>query len=538
VLNPLTRGDIFNREFLAFHDSTRSIRLERQVRGVELLSSKEKLMAGLPSFATYFGRDMLVTALLMQPIWSQAMSEHVVASVLRKLSPKGEVSHEEALGGQAIREHAQEYNALMAAGKPGPATDVLRQLSQVRENYSMVDDEFQFPVLVATYLTDARVMPARKRSFLAATDAANPNASRLALLLRNLMLVADLTSTYVQEPSAENLVAFPARREGGYAAASWRDSGVGYGGGRFAMDVNVIWVPRALASIATILRSLRELGFSQSDLERAAPALSSSLLGKYTRDSTALTRALETWRGTARHFTVRLARDEVDARVTRKLASLPDQEARYWREVAARTSIPNEGLEFLALSLDARGEPIAIANTDVATRWFLEDITEQVRADPRRAPAALREIAVTQLRYPYGLLVPELGPLVANDAFATPAVWAAFRRDDYHSPRVVWGREVNLLLLGLMRQIGAAYDEAGQLRDVRLRPYVDALHAALRDTRAAVEVSGLKHNELWSYRIERGQLQPIRWGSSSDVQLWNLTNLVVEFLRARTPGQQ
>ena len=63
-------------------------RMERQVRGVELLSSKEKLMAGLPNFATYFGRDMMMTALMMRPIWTAGMSEHVIASVLRKLGPQ------------------------------------------------------------------------------------------------------------------------------------------------------------------------------------------------------------------------------------------------------------------------------------------------------------------------------------------------------------------------------------------------------------------------------------------------------------------
>ncbi len=48
---------------------SRPRRLERQVRGVELLSTREKLMAGLPNFATYFGRDMMMTALMMRPIW-------------------------------------------------------------------------------------------------------------------------------------------------------------------------------------------------------------------------------------------------------------------------------------------------------------------------------------------------------------------------------------------------------------------------------------------------------------------------------------
>ena len=66
-LTPLARDSIFNRPFLDFlaltrraaQDSTRGRRIEREVRSVELLSSAEKLMAGLPNFATYFGRDML-----------------------------------------------------------------------------------------------------------------------------------------------------------------------------------------------------------------------------------------------------------------------------------------------------------------------------------------------------------------------------------------------------------------------------------------------------------------------------------------------
>ena len=124
-LTPLSREEIFTPEFLDFLAAanaagsaggaaeTRARWMERQVRGVELLSSREKLMAGLPNYATYFGRDMLVAALMMRPIWRDEMSEFVVASVLRKLSPSGEVSHEEALGGQAVREAAAEYAALV-----------------------------------------------------------------------------------------------------------------------------------------------------------------------------------------------------------------------------------------------------------------------------------------------------------------------------------------------------------------------------------------------------------------------------------------
>src|SRR6185437_16027631 len=173
ALTPLTRDAIFNPAFLSFlararaaaHGSAtsaaglRARRLEREVRSVEVLSSNEKLMAGLPNFATYFGRDGMMTALMMQPIWRPAMSAHVIASVLRKLGPNGDVSHEEALGEQAIGDHAEIYDSLMtvyerAAGDSGQADsalaaarDVLANLRRVRENYHMMDDEFQLPVL-------------------------------------------------------------------------------------------------------------------------------------------------------------------------------------------------------------------------------------------------------------------------------------------------------------------------------------------------------------------------------------------------------
>src|SRR5437762_12463218 len=97
-------------------------------------------MAGLPSFATYFGRDMLMTALLMQPVWAPAVSEHVVGSALGKLSPAGDVSHEEALGGQAIREDAAEYTRLVSACQLGRGPALLGRLAATGEHSGTGDD--------------------------------------------------------------------------------------------------------------------------------------------------------------------------------------------------------------------------------------------------------------------------------------------------------------------------------------------------------------------------------------------------------------
>ena len=90
ALTPLSRDEIFNDDFRRFQAAVaadpahpdRLRRLEREVRGAELLTYGEKLMAGLPNFATYFGRDMLMTALLMRPVWQPAMQEHVIASAV------------------------------------------------------------------------------------------------------------------------------------------------------------------------------------------------------------------------------------------------------------------------------------------------------------------------------------------------------------------------------------------------------------------------------------------------------------------------
>src|SRR5437016_9263666 len=285
ALVPLGRAEIFNEDFQRFAAQVRadtahpltSRRLEREVRGVELLCYREKLMAGLPNFATYFGRDMLMTALLMQPVWAPAMSEHVVGSALGKLSPAGDVSHEEALGGQAIRENAAEYNRLVSAGHLARARALLGHLAVTRENYIMVDDDFQLPVVAARYLADARVPADRKRAFLR-------EGHRLERLIANLALVARRTAPYARDPVATKLVSFPRAPDGHWISASWRDSGVGYGGGRFALDVNAIWAPHALTGVATILDALKELGLK--------PAIPAGPLAALARDRAALEREI------------------------------------------------------------------------------------------------------------------------------------------------------------------------------------------------------------------------------------------------------
>ena len=558
ALTPLRRDEIFNADFLDFlgeaqrarGDSAGTLlgrRLERLVRGVELLSSEEKLMAGLPNYATYFGRDMMMTALMMRPIWAPAMSEHVVASVLRKLSPEGGVSHEEALGGQAIREHGAEYAVMVAESRRlvrrgertqadsvlAAARDRLGDLQRVRENYMMRDDEFQLPVLAASYLADPAVPAERKRAFL--VERTPGGASHLSLLLRELGYVTTLTAPYARDPSPENLVEFPRRDSTHWYSASWRDSGAGYAGGRFAMDINALWAPQALAGIADILAAVRSLGFSADSVIAATSGIDSTPVAAYLRDSLSLRRAVDTWRGARRHFEVAFAPAQIEQRVAAKLASLPVAERQYWSRVMRTSGAARESLGFLALSLDGRGRPIPVVSTDPATGLFLHDMTADVLRRALPTDSVLRLVDPLVRPYPVGLFVDSLGTVVANDAYASPAVWRSFEADTYHSPRVVWGREVNLVILGIARQIGGAYDEAGRLRDPGLASYVGALQEAMRRTSAAVDASGFSQSELWSYRVVEGRLRPVRYGIASDLQLWSSTDLAVQYVLSRLP---
>jgi len=556
-LSPLYRDQIFNAPFLRFLADARAAstrgapgsavvsryrRLEREVRSVELLSSKEKLMAGLPNYGTYFGRDMMMTSLMMQPIWANTMAEYVIASVLRKLGPEGDVSHEEALGGQAIRENASEYNAhaeeyfrLREKGD-APAADtalararaLLVDLQKVRENYHMRDDEFQLPVLAARYLANPAVSTAQKRAFL--MDSSDGKGPRVALLLRELALVARLAAPYGRDPVVQNLIGSPRLDSTHWRSISWRDSNAGYANGRFAMDINAIWVPRALESTLEIVTALRGVGFTSAQEARFADVIAGTPLSDFIHNPASLKQAVDNWNGANRHFMVSLAPGEISSSVQRKLQSLPAQERAYWQNVLTTTGADRRPLTFLAISLDSAGHPIPVVNSDPAT-WLLLRDRRNTTADSRNR--VTRDVGAFMRAYPVGLFVDRLGPLVANDAYAAPAVWQAFEKDQYHSPRVVWGREVNLFMLGVAAEVSSSVDKAG--RPINMAPigYVKALRDALRRTGAAVEASGLKHTELWSYEIAGGRLNPIRYGAATDIQLWNVTDLAVQFVLAQ-----
>jgi len=249
---------------------------------------------------------MMMSALMLEPVLKPAMLEHVIASVLEKLNANGEVSHEEGLGGQAIREHAAQYNHLMAdyfqhEKRDDEAADrildkaekLLTNLQKVTENYHMVDDDFQLAVLTARYLTSTAVSDDRKRDFLQSAINANEKTPRITLLLENFRYIAKVTRPYVENPVAVNLVSFGNWDDGGWRPGSWRDSSTGYANGRFAMDVNAVWAPNALEAIRNIFTFFGELDIALDD-HASTPTVSDTPLADYIQNPENLDQAIKT----------------------------------------------------------------------------------------------------------------------------------------------------------------------------------------------------------------------------------------------------
>lgn len=98
VLNPRSQDLIVQQP-----DSTTSL---------SFLSYSQKLLAGAWRFLTYFGRDSMIAALLLQPVLSQGEGgaiEAVISAVLERLNrTSGVVCHEETIGDYATYVHLME----------------------------------------------------------------------------------------------------------------------------------------------------------------------------------------------------------------------------------------------------------------------------------------------------------------------------------------------------------------------------------------------------------------------------------------------
>jgi hypothetical protein len=441
------------------------------------LSYKEKFLAGSWRFNTYFGRDTLMSVRLLMPVLAADAVEAGLGAVLTRLSPQGEVAHEEDIGEFAILDH------LRASGEKSDAPTF---------NYNMIDGSFMLAPVAAQWLLDDARGRTQAAAFLKRMDGRRENPKTFgADLLGNLKFVLQAAAKFAEDPRAPNLIAL----KSGFDAGQWRDSNDGLGGGRFPYDVNAVFVPAALEAAGRFFAS----GLLDSHLDSADRELFSHAEAMAA-----------TWRGKAGPlFDVSVPDAIAQHDISDYAASLqiPDGDALH--------SVDGSAVSFPALALTAGNKTIPVIHSDIGFDLLFG----------RPASTALEQGVTALLRpFPAGLLTP-VGVVVANPVYAAPAIKGKLTRSAYHGT-VVWSWQQAVLAAGLRRQL--------QRQDLPL-PLIEALRAAqTRLWQAIGKAHSMRNSELWTWTYANGHFEIAPFGAnasdadeSNAAQLWSTVYLAI-----------
>lgn len=287
-------------------------RVQRALRHLSFLAFEEKLLAGSWRFLTYFGRDTLLTSLLLGPTASLSLHEAALGSVVSRLSREGQVAHEEDIGEQAA------YR---------------RRTGEPIYDYKMVDDDFLLlPALQAL--------------------SRHPEAGEWWPRFR---------ARY--EPALEANVRWCLGRLNGPVGldhdvvGDWRDSNGGLGGGFYPNSVNVGLVPAFLEALSWYrgLPSPAETASWSEVPQRFLVHLSAE---EVRRRAGAFLDSVPTSTAEGAWYRSR----DLGGGVT----------IERWLE-GQSVPILERGLTFSALSLDREGRPIEVIHSDLSFRLFLAD---------------------------------------------------------------------------------------------------------------------------------------------------------------------
>lgn len=436
------------------------------------LSYEEKLLAGSWRFNTYFGRDTLMSLQLLMPVLQPQLVEAGLGAVLDRLNTAGEVAHEEDIGEYAVLRRIRN-------GEAASDTPIL--------DYKMIDDDFLLPVVAARYLLEAPEGRARAAEFLARR--ASSGETYGAALLRNFRFIVSISGAFAENGDWRNLISLKA----GESVGNWRDSDDGLGGGRIPYDVNGVFVPAALTAIARF----HDSGYLDSYVDaesRTAIASAGEMAGLWAREAPVL-------------FEVTMTPQKARAEVERYALRMDVQPS------AALAAISDDPVVFRAIALDDQGKPVPVIGTDEAFALLFLDVP----------PAEVERIVAALMRpFPAGLMT-DVGPVVANPAYADDKLEPSFGRARYHGT-VIWSWQQAMVSAGIARQL-----ERSDLKPAT-RETLERAASGLRSALAAAH--DVRGSELWSWSEANGRFRVEPFGQrqedeteSNAAQLWSTVHL-------------
>ncbi|GAB7349224.1 hypothetical protein MBLNU459_g8388t1 [Dothideomycetes sp. NU459] len=484
-----------------------------QTKSLSFLSYTDKLLAGAWRFLTYFGRDSMISLLLLQPVLSEDKGgaiEAVISAVLERLnSTDGSVCHEETLG-----DYATYLNQQRNISSTEPVYD-----------YKMIDSDYYLPLVMKNYFIDSMTGQNRLSEFfdtVASINPANAGLSYAQLALINAEKIMSTSAAFAAPGGqiADHLIHLKENQ----IVGEWRDSTYGIGGGRIPYDVNTALVPAALRSIAALSAG----GLFPSHPEWATLAAS---YAQVWEDSTLSFFSIS--------FSPNEAKSLVQSYVNNSGYAIP-----------SLTSSITDPITFHGLALDGNDNQtlVRVMNTDDCFRLYLLNST----SDQTQLSAFLNQTAAHILSpFPIGLSTP-VGLLVSNPAYGGDDVYAQNWTNAAYHGTVVWSWPLAMMAKGLERQLGrcnttnnSSTPLTTQIPDFCTQTDVYTnVRAAYNHLWDLIEANA-DHlsNEVWSWIYEDGDFvfeplgalppPPGTSPTESDIrQLWSLTFLAV----TRDPG--
>jgi hypothetical protein len=212
-----------------------------QTTSLSFLSYSTKLLAGAWRFLTYFGRDSMISLLLLQPVLSEGEGgaiEAVIGAVLERINKTdGSVCHEETIG-----DYATYLNMQSNITSTAPQYD-----------YKMIDSDYYLPIVMQNYFVLTAAGQERSEAFFSTKATVSPVNEGLTyadLALINAEKIMNTSAPFAAKggQTKDNLI----HLKDGQIVGQWRDSTYGIGGGRIPYDVNTALAPAALRAISAL----------------------------------------------------------------------------------------------------------------------------------------------------------------------------------------------------------------------------------------------------------------------------------------------
>jgi hypothetical protein len=415
-LEQLTAAEVLNSE-----SKDLITQMPDQTTSLAFLSYTEKLLAGAWRFLTYFGRDSMISALLLEPVLSQgngSAMEAVLGAVLERINrTDGSVCHEETIGDYATFLNYQNNITSTAASC----------------TYPMIDTDYYLPILMDRYFTQSSVGPSRLQPFLARQagsleiDVLNKGLTYGDLALSNAEKIMKLAAAFAASggQTATNLLHLKSDQ----IVGQWRDSTYGIGGGRIPFDVNTGLAPAALRSIAALSR------------------FNSSIFPGHDNWGTLADTYAQVWEDKTLSF---FEQSITPSEATSRLNTFVKSATFYDGPTHASTISNTTNTTFYSISLNGYNDltSVDVLHTDTCFRLFLLNSTNQAQLT-----SFLSNVASSILRpFPAGLSTP-VGLVVANPALGAQAVLTQnFTNAAYHGT-VVWSWPLAMMAKGLELQL-------------------------------------------------------------------------------------